>query len=308
MGFKETHRSRQRRLLIWFAVAILVIVSCSALVMAKITANNDRAHAQQSPTVTGVPTKNAITPTPSVTASPSPSLTATPTTLFAEDFVNNSKQWAITNVPGLVRTMQNDQLVLSVNGGRILTESIPSSTSFSDFTLIAEYTLNTAGNDDRVGLYVRGDSNLDHDYRIDILGDNTVTISKEYLDDTNQPQSVELARKSNVSAIHPLGHPNTLQVELNGPTLSVMINDKPVISSLYDADYSHGQIALFVNNSSNSTAGVTAYFSSIEIDSIPNPLPMPTPTPSVTSTPNATETPTPTGTMTPSATGTSTTK
>ena len=214
--------------------------------------------------------------------------------------MNNSKQWAITDVPGLVRNMEDDQLVLSVTGGRILTESIPSSISFSNFTLIMQYTLHTAGKEDRVGLYVRGDSNLDHDYRIDILGNNTVTISKEYLDDNDQPQSVELARKTNVSAIHPFGQSNTMQVELNGPTLSVGINGKPVISSLYDADYSHGQIALFANNSSNSTAGVTAYFSSIEIDSIPNPLPMPTPTPSVTPTPSATETPTPTGTTTPS--------
>jgi hypothetical protein len=302
MGLHETRRRTQRKLLVWLAVIMLALVSGSAVVMAKVEtvasiARNDR------PMATYTATHAPLTPTPTLSVTATPSVEATPTQIFYDDFINNNKQWAITNVPDLLRYMNNDQLVLSVAGRRILTESVPSTTSFSDFTLVATYTLVAATKNDSVGLYVRGDSNLDHDYRIEIFGDNTVTINKEYLDDNSQPQSIELARRTKVSAIHALGQMNTLTVQLNGPTISVAINGTPVISSLYDVDYSHGQIAFFVTNSNSSSVSVTARFSSLAIDSIPDPLPMPTPTPSITPSPTLTPTSTPSLTQTNVGTG-----
>lgn len=298
MGLHETRRRKQKKLLVWLAVIVLALLCCSMVVMAKV--DNVASTALRSGlTTTTTSTHATATSTPTVSVTASPSVTATPTQIFYDDFINNSKQWAITNVPDLMRYMDADQLVLSVANRRVLTESVPSTTSFSNFTLVTTYTLTAATKDDSVGLYVRGDSNLDHDYRIDIFGNNTVTISKEYLDDNSQPQSVELARKTNVTAIHAKGQLNTLTVQLNGPTISVAINGTPVISSLYDADYSHGQIALFVINSKSSPVAVTAHFSSLEIDSIPDPMPMPTPTPSITPPPESTPSPTETGTAGP---------
>ena len=77
--------------------------------------------------------------------------------------------------------MVNGQLVLSDTNHKILIESLPTNAIFSDFALTVTFTMLKGDENDSVGLYVRGDTNLDHDYRIDISGNNKFAISKELL-------------------------------------------------------------------------------------------------------------------------------
>ena len=65
-----------------------------------------------------------------------------------------------------------------------------------------------------MGLYLRGDGNLDRDYRINIIGNDPITINKEYLDATGASQSEELAKISSKNSIlNPIGQANLLEVE-----------------------------------------------------------------------------------------------
>jgi hypothetical protein len=301
MANDQKRRRKYLTPVVWFALILLVLVSSSAIFVEKIEGNKPNVvqaavtgtakatvtakatspgTATSTPTATGTSTGTA-TATPSVT----PSVSPTPTTLFSDNFLNNNQKWAITSSPDYTRMMENNQLVLSVTDHRILIENVPSSVSFSNFTLSMSYTLQKADENDSVGLFLRGDTNLDHDYRIDIFGNNTITVNEEYLSQNEMPESVELLKLENVAALQSVGHMNTLTVEMNGPTMSLNINGTQIFSSLYNSDYTQGQIALFVNNGATSD-GAIASFSNIEVNSIPNPLPFPSPTSTTTPTGN----------------------
>src|SRR6266852_1416867 len=88
--------------------------------------------------------------TPDIAATTlTPTLSVTPTPLFFDDFIENSQDWALSGP--------------------------------NDFSLSVTFTLLKGDENDCVGLYLRGDSNLDHDYRIDIFGNNRFAINKELL-------------------------------------------------------------------------------------------------------------------------------
>jgi len=195
-------------------------------------------------------------------------LTPTPQPLFSDNFADNSKGWYVSDVSGYTRTVSNNRLTLSATNHKILVESVPANQTFDDFTLTTTVTLLQADANDSVGLYMRGDSNLDHDYRIAISGNTMYSISKESLDANNEQVVSYLVPPTHSAALHPLGQANTLTVTMQGPALTLSINGTTV-TSIIDTDYTHGQIALFVANGSTSD-GVTAAFSSIEIDPLPD--------------------------------------
>jgi len=229
-----------------------------------------------SQTATSDPAVPALSPTPSVT----------PTPLFFDDFIENSADWALSgqnDTSGYLRTMVNNQLVLPDTNHQILIESLPTNTTFSDFSLTVTFTFLKGDENDSVGLYLRGDSNLDHDYRIDIFGDNRFAIKKELLNPDKTVQTNILKGQTPSSLLLPNNQVNTLTVMMKGPFMVLAINGT-IVASLIDADYARGQIALFVNNGSTSD-GVSASFSSVRVDPAPNQLPgFPAypPTPTVT--------------------------
>ena len=210
------------------------------------------------------------TPTPTPTAIPTES--PPPQSLFFDTFAGNSQGWSVTDDPGntgYTRQIANRKLTLTdINPKTTLIESLPTTQVFGDCMISVDFTIVSAGPGDSVGIYVRGDSNLDHDYRVELNGDNTFDIAKEYLDFNKQPQSSMLAGPGSSSAIHPLGQQNKMTIILKGPTIVLMINNNKV-SSLTDSDYSSGQIALFARVSSASS-GVTATFSKVEVDPVPD--------------------------------------
>jgi hypothetical protein len=214
---------------------------------------------------------NGTAKTIKVTPSPPPTTVVTDQPLFFDNFANTSKGWSLGSVPGYTRSIDNSTLTLASANHKILTESLPTNALFDDFIVTVSFTLLQAGNDDSVGLYVRGDSNLDHDYRIDIFGDNSFAISKEFLDSKNIPQVMALVGQTKTAVIHPIGQQNNVTVAMKGSMLVLQINGS-VINSVVDTDYTTGQLALFVQNS-NSSSGVEASFSSVAVYPAPQKLP-----------------------------------
>jgi hypothetical protein len=201
----------------------------------------------------------SVTPTPSI----QPTASLTPEPIFTDDFMDDKKGWYTGDAAGYTRLINADGLLLADTNHQILVESLPSSGQFSDCSVITTFTLVSADKNDGVGLYVRGDSNLDHDYRIEIFGDGTFAISKESLDADNEQEVTFLVPPTHTPLLKPPGKPNTLDVTLNGADLTLSINGR-IASQTSDADYTRGQIALFVSNGQTSS-GVEALFSSIAI-------------------------------------------
>ena len=201
----------------------------------------------------------------------SPTISLVDQPLFYDNFAGKSKGWSLGSAPGYTRMIANSTLTLANSNHYILTESLPTDTIFTDFIVTVSFTIVKADKDDSVGLYVRGDSNLDHDYRVDIYGNSTYAISKELLNTNKTPLVNTLVNPSSTSALHPVGQQNTLTVMMKGPLLVLLINTR-IISSVTDTDYTAGQIALFVQNSPTSS-GVKASFRSVAVYSAPRQLP-----------------------------------
>jgi len=201
---------------------------------------------------------STLTDTPTPTATPDQAL-------FSDNFTNNNAGWDTSSDSGYTRDVSNNVLTLAdTKHGTILTESLPTNNIFDNYIVTVIFTLVKADWNDSAGVYVRGDSNLDHDYRIEINGNNTYDIVKEYLDANATPQAAILLGPAKAASLHPLGQPNVLRVILHGPRITMVINNV-VVGSVTDNDYTKGQIDLFVHNGTTSS-GVKAVFERVEVD------------------------------------------
>jgi hypothetical protein len=210
---------------------------------------------------------NLETPTPT----PSPALiyleTPPPQSEFYDTFKNNALGWSISDTSGYYRTVKPGALMLmNTNVGTTMVESLPTNSTFDNCTVIVNLTILKASLDDSVGIYIRGDTSLEHDYRIDLNGNGTFDIAKEYLDLRNNPQSVILLGPKIDSALHPQGESNTITLTMNGSQLQFFINNVKV-GDVEDSDYIEGQVALFTHLGKNSQ-DVAASFYKVEIDKI----------------------------------------
>lgn len=195
--------------------------------------------------------------------------------LFSDNFANNSKGWILGNGTGFSRSISNNTLILAENNqGRLLPEGLPATPNFSDFTVTVTFTLQQGDQSDSAGIYMRGDSSkLDHDYRVDINGNNTYAIAREFLDSSNTQTEEFLVKATPSPAIKPLGQPNTITVIMKGSKLVLLINNTP-ITSVSDTNYTSGQIALYAAHGDTSTSnGTKAAFSNIAVYPAPSQLP-----------------------------------
>jgi len=206
-----------------------------------------------------------------------PTPTPTPTSIYLETppaqsefydtFKNNALGWSVSSTAGYFRTVKPGALTLmNTNHGTTLVESLPTNSVFDNFTVIVDLTILNASLDDSVGIYIRGDSNLEHDYRIDLNGDGTFDIAKEYLDSRNNPQSIILFGPRSDSALNPQGEHNTVTLTVNGSQLQLFINNVRV-STVIDTDYMSGQVALFARAGEDSQ-DVTVSFIKVEVDKL----------------------------------------
>lgn len=199
-------------------------------------------------------------------------VTGGPLPLFEDDFSNEKtyKGWFTGSTEDYKRGISPQGLSLTALNHKFLIESLPPSRTFDDFQLTAEFTFQQGDANDSIGIYLRGDGNLDHDYRIDIHGDNTYSVSKESWDDQNRSQHIEyfVQHKQN-TVLHPIGQKNVIEVFMQGPTFALTINNT-LVETFEDSDYSKGQIALFVNNGTTSPQ-TSALFSRIVVNPVEQP-------------------------------------
>jgi hypothetical protein len=256
----------------WGAIFLLLSVVVGSVIFSIATDSSN--------TSTGKPTPQPHSTASTIIATPAqatPTAQQTSQLMFFDEFTDNTRGWATGNGSGYIRTINDGTLTLSDTNHESLVESVPVSTLFSDFALTTTFTLTGGDKNDSVGIFLRGDSNLDHDYRIDIYGDSTYTISKESLDEDNQQIIKTLVDHTQTPWLRELRKSNVLTVIMEGPEMVLILNGA-VIKSIADTDYTHGQIALFVENGPTSD-GVTANFSSVVISTAPEQLPVPSPTP-----------------------------
>lgn len=255
---------KKNKIKVWPALTVtcLLVIVLSGSLLYILRGNESKAKLAHLTT----PTAFIRTQTPTLTG------TAQPQPLFFDDFVDSDKGWSLTSVSGYTRKIENGNLILADENHNILTESLPTSATFNDFMVTVTFTLLKASREDSVGIYMRGDSYLDHDYRLDIFGDNTYAISKEFLDQSREPQVNFLVKPTTTTALHLVGQQNIITVIMKGPKLVLLINGT-VVNSALDTDYVSGQIALFVQNS-EASRGVKATFSSVAVYPVPDHLPV----------------------------------
>jgi hypothetical protein len=254
------HRGKQLKVIVGIVVLLLLLLLSSGIFFVARIADSKELTRH---------TSNSTATTTATRATPTPSLTPQP--LFFDNFLDNKHGWYTSDVSGYTRLISNNVLTLSDTNHKVLTESLPTSTIFGDFMITATFTLLDADVHDSVGLYLRGDSNLDHDYRVEVFGDTSYALSKESLDDAHNMTITYLVSPTHTPTLKPLGQENTLTVIMKGPDLTLLINNT-IVNSLVDTDYTRGQIALFVNNGETSD-GVTAIFSSIVVYPVPDQVP-----------------------------------
>jgi hypothetical protein len=211
------------------------------------------------------PSTNTEMPTPTPTPTSIYLETPPAQSEFYDTFKNNALGWSISSTAGFYRTVKPGELTLiNTNHGTTMVESLPTNSIFDNCTLIVDLTILKIGLGDSVGLYARGDTNLQHDYRLDLNGNGTFDIAKEYLDSRNNPQSVILVGPKIDSALNTPGERNTITWTMHGSQLQLFINNVKV-SVVNDNDYMSGQVALFAHLDGGSQ-DVAVSFNKVEID------------------------------------------
>jgi hypothetical protein len=259
----KTPRPKQgpKAFFIVFMIILLLILSFGSFLFFQTSKGKDTK-----------PVTSTETPTPTPTSTVIYMETPPPQAMFYDTFINNALGWGLSNEAGYIRKLYHHKLTLiDINPNTTLVESLPTNTMYDNFVVSVDLTVTQAGEDDSVGIYVRGDSNLDHDYRIDFNGNNTFDIAKEYLDSKQNPRVTFLDGPRSSSALNPPGKQNTITVIMEGTQLALFINNAKV-SSITDNGYTTGQIALFAHAGETSN-GVTVSYSRIEVDHPPDQTP-----------------------------------
>lgn len=266
-------RKRPPGVVLACVAAIIIVVLGGSLFWMVRSKSSTPGVAKATPTATAMPTWEPTEVTP-------PALS-----IFYDTFANDSHGWSLGGNGGYYRILVNNTLILAdTNPGTPIVEVVPTN-NLDNYVISTDFTINQGDANDGTGVYLRGDSTLDHDYRIDINGDNTIDIAKEFLDSNQSAQSTLLFPRQHASYLKPPGQQNTLMVIMLGPTITVEINNL-VVATVDDASYTNGQIALFARHGSTSS-GVTVSFSRVEIDRLASPFATPTPTPTLTPTATA---------------------
>jgi hypothetical protein len=269
-GEEDGQTARTRRppsmIFITFIIFLLLALSTGSFLLVK--SQGDAANHRVSTVTPTIP----ATPTPTATPTEMYLETPPPQALFYDTFINNALGWSITNQAGYIRTLANGKLTLTdTNANTTLIESLPTNAIYDNFIVTVDLTILNAGENDSVGIYVRGDSTMDHDYRIEINGDNTFDIANEYLDTSKHPRVTILDGPLPYFALNPPGMQNTISVIMVGSQLLLFINNTQV-TSISDGDYTTGRIALFARAGETSN-GVSVSFSRVEVDHPPDQMP-----------------------------------
>ena len=191
------------------------------------------------------------------------------TPLFAETFMNNSKQWNMQSMQGrYLVSMKKGNLLLEDDDNRIFPVILPSSKPFGNYKLIINAELSKGDRQNGYGLCIRGtidaQGNLTAYYRIELYGNGTYMIFKVATDANGNTSSTTLVAPTAHAAIQPVGHVNQVVVIANGPKMTLIVNGQ-MVRTFSDASYTSGVIALFVSNLPGAHPGAQATFSHLAI-------------------------------------------
>ena len=251
-NIQKVHPRRLRHILFIVLIVMLILLSISGFFF--IVKSRDKGSQLATNTETPSPTSIYLETPPAQSE-------------FYDTFKNNALGWSVSSTEGYYRTVKAGALTLmNTNVGTTMVESLPTNSTFDNGTIIVDLTILAANVDDSVGLYVRGDTSLEHDYRIDLNGNGTFDIAKEYLDLRNNPQSAILLGPKIDPVLNPQGERNTITLTMFGSQMQLFIN-KVKVGDVIDGDYISGQVALFIHLGASSH-DVEASASRVEIDKI----------------------------------------
>lgn len=222
---------------------------------------------KQSITNNPTPVATQATNTNTPTSTPTPA----PQALFVDKFADNSQGWDVTNQKGYSSTISNNVLTLKEANKKVYPMVIPTRKSYDDFVMTATVTLVKGDENDSAGVLVRAGSDRNQGYYVDIYGDNTYDIAKVYSDGGSDNKVSELISPTSSPALNERGTANTIRLIVKGSTLVLYLNDQKV-NSVTDSNFSSGPAYLFAENG-NTSDGVVATFSRVEIDAAPDTLP-----------------------------------
>jgi len=197
------------------------------------------------------------------------SVATTPTTppLFSDNFSDNTHQWSLQSYPGQFSvSIQKSALILESDNNKLLWELVPGNKTYGNFRLSVDATLSKGSQDNGYGIYFR--SSLDQTgtlatyYRLELYGDGTFALFKSGADANAIP--TRLVDYMATPAIQKQGTVNHITILARGQTLQLSVNGY-VLSTVTDASYASGAIALFVSNLQNAPAGAQVQFSHLAI-------------------------------------------
>lgn len=190
-------------------------------------------------------------------------------TLFADTFENNNQKWLVQSDPGIFSVaVGNRALTLEDSNNKILWESLPTDSKFSDFHLTVDATLTKGEQKNGYGVYIRGASNdaskLATYYRFEVYGDGTYAILKGTVDGNGKMNDTVIVNYTSSPAIQKQGSVNHIAIVAKGSTITCMVNNQ-ILHTFTDDSYKSGSIALFVSNVPDAQPGAQVQFSNLAI-------------------------------------------
>ena len=190
--------------------------------------------------------------------------------LFTDNFTANAHQWNVQSYPGEFSvSLAHSALTMESDNNRVLWEIVPGEKGYGNFQLSVDAVLSKGSQDNGYGMYIRSSSDqngtLISYYRFELYGDGTFAIFKSGKDVNAVP--MQLVAYTSTPAIEKQGKVNHVNILAQGQMLRFSVNGY-VLSTVSDASYTSGAIALFVSNLQNAPPGAQVQFSHLAIYSV----------------------------------------
>ncbi|GAC1425424.1 MAG: hypothetical protein NVS4B1_11000 [Ktedonobacteraceae bacterium] len=236
-------------------IVLLVVIGGSFLAYTFLFAHKNMQQATSSSTISRSPS------TPHTTGQGNP--------LFRDEFTNNTNGWSIQSYTGEFSvTLGNGALKLENDNNKLLWELIPGNKEYGDFQLSVDAVLTKGSQDNGYGVYIRGalsqNSSITTFYRFELYGDGSFAIFKGTTDANGIVTTPRLVDYTNSSAIQKQGILNHITINAKGASLQFIVNGQ-ILSTISDATYTSGSVALFVSNLQKAPPGAVATFSHLTI-------------------------------------------
>lgn len=189
--------------------------------------------------------------------------------LFADPLINDTSGWNLQSEPGTYAvSVGSSGMTLASDQHKLLWELLPGERSFGDFTLVVDAALTKGDQNNGYGVYIRGTANEQSDlasyYRFELYGDGSYAIFKGIVNTSGVSSAIKIAGYTLDAAIQKAGKVNHMMIVAKGASLALIVNGQ-LVTSLDDASYRSGSIALLVSNLPAAHAGAQAQFSHLAI-------------------------------------------